>query len=110
MEQEGKMDAELKAKWVVTLRKGAYEQGRSQLRDRANRCCCLGVLCDIINPDGWELPQNRNSWRHRGHDVYPSDEISKIVGLDSDTVRKLGRMNDAGGSFPEIAAWIEQNL
>lgn len=46
------MNREIKKKWLEALRSGNYKQGSHRLRD-GNTFCCLGVLCDIIDPDGW---------------------------------------------------------
>jgi hypothetical protein len=51
------MDAELKRKWVEALRSGKYEQASGKLRV-GNKFCCLGVLCDLVDPEKW----NRGEW------------------------------------------------
>lgn len=68
------MDPAIKEKWVAALRSGAYEQGRNQLRT-ANGYCCLGVLCDLIDPDGWV------GNRHYGEHTMPGDAVIKAAGL-----------------------------
>jgi len=102
------MDAELKAKWVVTLRSGNYQQSGGQLRDSNNYCCCLGVLCDIAEPSGWK----NMDWGffHNGHDCLPSYRFLSRIGLPLGSANELAHMNDHGVSFAEIADWIEQNL
>ena len=46
--QEDSMKRTLRDLWVATLRSGNYKQGKGSLRTKDNRCCCLGVLCDIV--------------------------------------------------------------
>lgn len=44
--------------WVETLRSGKYKQGTFVLRDRKDKFCCLGVLCDIVKDQvnlDWEF-------------------------------------------------------
>lgn len=48
------MDANLKAQWLTALRSGEYKQGKFALRDSEGGYCCLGVLCDVIDPNGWD--------------------------------------------------------
>lgn len=57
-----KLPSEFKAKWLEALRSGKYTQTRGKLRrtaqqgndpDRIPGFCCLGVLCDIIDPNAW---------------------------------------------------------
>ena len=55
------MKAELKKKWIEALRgqgKKKYKQGKGQLRDKNDNFCCLGVLCDIIDPLKWCILPN----------------------------------------------------
>lgn len=101
------MDATIKAKWVATLRSGNYQQGSNYLRDNKNRCCCLGVLCDIVEPRGW-----RKSGFVYGHHLEQRmpDHINRRVGLRKELAISLAMMNDQGSSFAEIADWIEQNV
>jgi hypothetical protein len=46
------MSLELKQKWVDALRSGEYRQSKCGLRT-PDGFCCLGVLCDIVDPNGW---------------------------------------------------------
>jgi len=103
-----------KSKWLEDLRSDKHVQGEGQLRTLDNRFCCLGVLCDLYNPDGWE--ENLEEWSYgEGPDycheigVLPHD-FRVDMGIDGDAQDHLIRMNDAGKSFAEIADWIEANL
>jgi len=109
------MDAELKEKWIEALRSGKYEQGRGFLR-RKDKYCCLGVLCDLIDPEGWthQAPAD------------PGDEIERCwydvsVALPLHTSRNIQlseerqallvcKNDDKEYSFDEIATYIESTL
>ena len=39
-------------KWVAALRSGKYEQAKGWLRE-GDKFCCLGVACDLFDPDEW---------------------------------------------------------
>lgn len=106
------MSPELKEKWVAALRSGKYKQGKKVLRTYENTFCCLGVLCDIANPNGWEPAPG--SWAYQGnqHD---------LIGTDLDYLDRkqscLANMNDGCGewynnpqTFEQIATWIEENM
>ena len=92
------MDAELKAKWVAALRSGKYEQGPLFLRN-GESYCCLGVLCDVLDPNGW-----------------PEDHCLALTTLDATglsgmEVSNLVHLNDTlGYPFNTIADWVEANL
>jgi len=53
------MDAEIKAQWLTELRSGERQQANGTLRAGGEvtgfSYCCLGVLCDIIDPTLWTL-------------------------------------------------------
>ena len=99
------MKRELRDRWVQALTAGSYEQAKSALRrigtDGTKRYCCLGVLCDIVNQEGWLGPGMHTI----GHGmIYP--DAADMLGLPHDWVMALARMNDDGVSFPEIAKAI----
>jgi hypothetical protein len=124
-----KMDPKLKARWVKALRSGRYKQARNTLKTTVieqdeweldgPRYCCLGVLCNIINPKGWEdLGGTCQEWTPPakvGSEDSCTSELSEAVrrfaGLSSSHHQKLMRMNDLDHStFREIADWIEAKL
>ena len=106
------MDGGLKDKWVKALRSGHYEQGVGVLLDYDDdegrkRFCCLGVLCDIVNPDGW----NQNTHPFEADDEsYISPEGLERVGLTDEVQRELGSMNDEKMPFADIADFIEESV
>lgn len=112
------MDSELKQKWLDALRSGQYEQGRGTMRTEDNKFCCLGVLCDLLDPGEWEQGPFTNAYFFDGMRDLPSTRVKKRVGLlgllgphdGVSPVSKLAGMNDSGYSFTQIADWIEENL
>ena len=121
---------ELKAKWVEALRSGKYEQGTTSLKSSRGTWCCLGVLADIIDPDGWSVPA-RNAlvgivatadgriYFGYNHPLAVNQYLKAEVGLGniqdlregSATQTKLANMNDSGCfNFNEIADYIEKNI
>lgn len=119
------MDAQLKQKWLEALRSGKYEQGSGVLRTETNRFCCLGVLCDVVDPTGWldvelvdtsikglELEIDAYPYKH-GSDVSETtlpDELKAQLRLAQADISALIEMNDSGRSFREIARHIEANI
>jgi len=119
------MNKEVKQKWIEALRSGKYSQGEGVLRDHADRFCCLGVLCDVMNPAGWgEMCLTDTSVN--GHDAEiearpfkADDDVSSIsiphslrerIGLHVADASTLITMNDRGESFETIAKHIEANV
>lgn len=112
------MKADIKAKWVAALRSGDFEQGMEVLRTvYSSGCsyCCLGVLCEIVEPNGWcddYEPQWSGahilavSWGDECLNEYALAEF----GLTDEDQKTLIKMNDSGKSFAHIADWIEANL
>jgi hypothetical protein len=109
------MDAKLKKQWVQALRSGDYKQGQNGLRvDEGDgpRFCCLGVLADLIDPDGWFDGRNAFSGeceiRHQlGEAEQPGGYLKRRL-LHKSTQLSLSNKNDEGASFDEIADYIEK--
>jgi hypothetical protein len=101
------MNQEVKEKWVAALRSGDYEQGKSHLRENG-KYCCLGVLCNTVNPDGWK----GDFFVYKGEEdrnYLPSNFLEE-VGLEFVAERKLAYSNDQGATFDEIADQIEKDV
>lgn len=113
------MNPEIKAKWVAELRSGRRWQAKSALRTEDNRYCCLGVLCDIVEPEGWhgtptehKRPDGiviRDYWHTAGPGL-PSLSLCEKVGLLLSEATQLASLNDAGNTFADIADRIEESL
>jgi hypothetical protein len=127
------MNLEIKTKWLEALRSGKYKRGERYLRRRTTEkgevFCCLGVLCDIMQPEGWRdhSPDAQDVVvGFAGQEVvigfaggsevvgvfqgYPPAALLDQAGLDVDTSRELARLNDHGRTFAEIADIIERDL
>ena len=109
------MKAELKEKWLNALRDGGYIQGVGCLRSVEGAFCCLGVLCDVIDPTAWGKPTTIGTPRHphvlEVEDGIYKDHISTPLGITAETRTTLITLNDRRGyKFSEIASWIENNV
>jgi len=98
--------------WIDALRSGKYEQTQRQLR-REDSFCCLGVLCDLYDPQGWDGDF------HHEFGMYPPKQVFDWLGIidtgDSLEVQdedghwiNVAVMNDEGASFDEIADALER--
>lgn len=120
------MNPDIKTRWLAALRDPAAKQGKGRLGRVNGERCCLGVLCDIAVQDGViDLPIP-NSIPERGKVASPTAGPSLVYGpnggyldylprevvewADADDVdqQSLGRRNDGGSSFAQIADWIEE--
>jgi hypothetical protein len=45
---------EMQDKWLTALESGEYAQATDQLKS-GDAYCCLGVACQLLDPDGWEF-------------------------------------------------------
>lgn len=112
------MDAELKAKWVTALRSGEYRQGAGQLRFE-DTFCCLGVLCDIIDPERWgashkwdglaALLPDQAARLHLGMFANMPNVDGSFYDTDG-ALTSLATLNDTGSTFAEIADIIEEKF
>lgn len=102
------MDLNLRNRWLDALRSGKYKQGRHFLRNNADEFCCLGVLCDIYDPNKWKKREGDNAY------IYDDNSISSLPSylrkeLGKAFQRDLIYFNDTDSlSFLEIADWIEE--
>lgn len=97
--------------WVQALESGKYKQTKDQLQDSTG-FCCLGVLCDIINPEGWY-----KDYQAFNHPLADTDTYCEMINEDLQeqlkhyniSAKNLAYMNDGGSSFLEIAEEIKQS-
>lgn len=107
------MKKDVAEKWVAALRSGEYKQGRGTLRKELSlgtttRHCCLGVLCEVVDPE------NVLHW-HNHNELTRS--IKALTGMRREdgalTTRLEGHdtlvdVNDILElPFPQIADYIE---
>lgn len=108
------MNQDIKTKWVEALRSGKYKQGRDALctaKNAENFYCCLGVLCDVVDPNGWNNAIDTGILAHKNQLSVPDYEIYQKANLRATNGTALVIMNDDyGESFIEIADYIEKNL
>lgn len=114
------MNAEWKAKWIAALRSGKYPRTQGKLR-RPTGFCCLGVLCDLVDPLHWSPTATVVTYDHKNdYFIYGTDEtpaynmpprqVYDITGLTQAQANELANRNDHGASFEEIAEIIEGHL
>jgi len=104
------MNRDLKDKWVKALTSGKYKQGRNLLRDGEDRYCCLGVLCDLVNPTAWTWEEDPKVYSHFQTTEFPSDLI-RSVELNEGVAADLTLLNDTHGkTFYEIAEYIQEHV
>lgn len=112
------MTPELKQQWLEALRGQKYKQGQGHLQNRYGRFCCLGVLCDVVNPEAWfRRPSGASSWitKEDGEEYESDGELLshhlRQFGLTQRQMSTLIHMNDGDmASFDEIAHWVEDHL
>jgi len=103
------MDATVKRRWVEALRSGEYPQAKGWLRSNGLSglgFCCLGVLCDLRSPTGWE----EENGSFMGEHDFPPPVVATWAGLNFEQQKVVAEMNDNGKSFAEIADYIEKKL
>jgi len=84
------------------LKSGKYAHGIGRLRT-GDQYCCLGVMCDLVKPDGWINalePMAPRWWTFQldGQDsdvtTYPLEETTKLFGL----LTRQGMLRGSRGS------------
>ena len=108
------MNPEWKEKWITALRSGDYKQAKGKLCkvNRGNKSfCCLGVLCDIVDPESWVLSSDNTyaSMYAKGGNL-PNEIKFKTDFISDGRAYNLIVMNDRGESFSVIADYIEKEM
>lgn len=107
------MNAEVKQKWIDALRSGKYNQTKGCLHDNTGYCC-LGVLCDVVDPNGWDKGDGfrETIWNYKEEvdDLLLPPTLVEDLDIDEDAPVELSDMNDNGTPFAEIADYIDKNL
>lgn len=114
----------IRRNWIKALRSGKYKQGISYLchregKQKIDRFCCLGVLCDlavkarVIAPKvekGYEI-YDGVVYKFEGECEVLPNAVAKWAGLKTDIgdfdETNLTVLNDDGTSFKKIARIIE---
>jgi hypothetical protein len=92
--------------WITALRSGKYEQTQGHLRN-GDSYCCLGVLCDVVDPKGWNS-SSYDRWQHRECSIYPNSEIIGDLLVEDLHYGFLSYLNDSKDlTFLEIADGLE---
>lgn len=70
------MNPEWRDRWVTALRSGDYSQGVGSLMGAEDTFCCLGVLCNIFNPDNWDsnMKSAQYCYEYTGDEDDPSHD------------------------------------
>lgn len=104
------MKKDIKQKWIDALKSGRYKQGQGRLKSCNDEFCCLGVLCDSIDSEGWNSPTTFK-YNNVLSSFYLPIELRVELELTFADQQKLTDMNDEEHlSFEQIADWIEENL
>jgi hypothetical protein len=112
------MTPELKKRWTDALRSGQYIRAQTVLRTPCGYCC-LGVLLDVVDPNGWTNPYP-NIMIHRkgksnkddemGGENYIADEVLADLGMSERVQGILSVGNDDDDwSFERTADWIDEH-
>jgi hypothetical protein len=120
---EVKLDPAFKIRWVAALRSRVYLQGYGRLRRTRHgvtEYCCLGIACDLLNPDWAMVNPDDSELVFRWISPYSSDErpatslsdtACSAIQLDNANQLFLMHMNDnEHWTLAQIADWIEENL
>lgn len=101
------MDTNLRDRWIIALESGKYRQGHGELRSGEGseaKYCCLGVLCDIIDPQGWR-GDGAHDLEATGASLLSATALQR-VGMKHIHQCELARLNDDDRSFENIAERI----
>jgi len=107
------MNPKVKKIWLAALTSGTYRKAKDSLKHHG-RFCCLGVLCDLFDPNGWDIDQPYLSPTTRklyhGRDTTPPEEVVEWAGLSDLALPRLMNANDETAGWDAVIEIIEQEL
>lgn len=109
------MNKHVKRKWLRALKSGEYAKGKGSLAYYIGygipEYCCLGVLVCEMAPE-FAREESNHILVGNGYDrqSYLPDDLAIMWGLDYDTQKELGVVNDNVLDFAPVIAYIETNL
>ena len=80
--------------WVKALRSGLWLQGRQALRPTRNKYCCLGVVCDLSDSQGWVKEKGDSGYVFGGDST--SGDLPRFV------IKELGLKSASGQHDSDI--------
>lgn len=105
------MNKKIKEKWVEALKSNKYKQGCLYLRSENDSYCCLGVLCDIVDPSKWIKGCTDYAYEETMAKSSLCEPLRTKLGISIVDIDRLINMNDSREwSFNSIADWIEETL
>lgn len=98
--------------WIKALESGKYAQTEYCLRD-ARGFCCLGVFCDVVEPDGWSKEKYmgmlmKNAISHKRSVSLLSQRMREMIDLSDYHMDRVVEMNDNGSTFADIAIYLRE--
>lgn len=89
-------------RWIKALLSGEYQQAHGALH-RQDGFCCMGVACDLVDPDGWA--EDASHFRFQNLSImFPTKEVARKFGMRAGATGYLAFLNDeAKLGFQQIA-------
>lgn len=94
--------------WIKRLEDPNAKQAIGTLNCESGMCC-LGVLCDIVDPNGWTDGYHKTfTYKDSSAANYIPIKLAEDIGIGQmgssiRTNKSLSTMNDAGSTFQDIA-------
>jgi hypothetical protein len=97
--------SERREAWASALESGEYKQAQGSLRTEEG-FCCLGVACDLFQPEGWHADQERRYMYNKHNYAMPPQAVRDFFKISQEEADYLASRNDDRESFREIARRI----
>lgn len=90
-------------RWADYLRTSGLQQGSGRLRT-GDEYCCLGVYCEMVDPDGWEAESYKQfAMSHRGMETELPLEYEQALGIVHIGEAFAAMNDDLSYTFEKIA-------
>jgi len=111
-----RMNPEIKGQLLEALESGKYNHGTDRLKkideEGVIRHCCLGVLCEIVNPHWQQNNMEFCNIDEYGYQksTYLLPSVMTMCSLSDDDMRTLALINDASVDYKKQIEYIKEKL
>lgn len=116
------MDKNVKLKWLEALKSGEYQKGTGYLRDKEDKFCCLGVLCNLLKDES-DYDWNTADVADKVYCFTPNNgmadsfnwwgvplQIRQKIYFTKEHETELVSLNDNHPTWDEVIEYIEKEL
>lgn len=87
---------DVRNRWISALFSGTFRRGKNALRSSDNCYDPIGILCNVIDPNGWVQADPKSNFGFHRKDIteFAPRTITRLAGLSESDVEAINTLND----------------